>query len=325
MHYLNKPNLGLVTCPISYGQKKPGVSKGPDYLLKQGLKDYLSDNEHFELQSYIQPIPESQTLNVYETAFRNTLKSAQENDFTLILGGDHSQSFATVAALKKRYPDLIVLWVDAHADANTPQSSPTNNLHGMPLAGLLGHFKTPFQWLDRATPCLNHTDIGYIGIRDLDDYESTLIEDLSIAHFSAEQTQKYGIEFCTEKILEQLDPERKRPIHLSFDVDSIDSRYMKATGLPVESGILPQHLIKMAFKINQNRNLVSMEVVEFHPDAATSEEDLGCARNVVVRFCKETLNFRFNALESQISSQSPNQAHPKLSHDRRIHTDGIPL
>ena len=118
------------------GQPKPGVDRSYDYLKLVGFWEELGQ-KYGNFENF-GALPKSEAPQIYEELFHKTTEFIQKGYRPLLLGGDHSQAFATVSALINAYPDLRILWVDAHADINTPETSPSGNSHGMPLSGLLG-------------------------------------------------------------------------------------------------------------------------------------------------------------------------------------------
>ena len=130
--------------------------------------------------------------NVCKSIYQTVSECSPSKDLVLIIGGDHSISLGTIPALISKRPSTGVIWVDAHADINTPATSLSGNMHGMPLGLLLGLYedyaKLPnFQWF---TPCLQPSDVVYIGLRDVDDGEKRFIKKLNIKCFTVRVTMR---------------------------------------------------------------------------------------------------------------------------------------
>ena len=180
-------------------------------------------------------------------------KYLHENNKVTTLGGDHSISLSTTASSVEKFKDdLVVVWVDAHPDLNTRQSSLTKNIHGMPVASLLG--------LDNLfdLPTINPEQIIYIGIRDIDDYEKKMIDELNIQYYDMTYIKQYGL----SNILNNINS-MHAPIHLSFDVDSMDPIYFKSTGTPVPRGLNKADAYNIFTTLK--KNIVSTDIVEFNP------------------------------------------------------------
>ena len=130
-----------------------------------------------------------------------------------------------------KFKKCKVLWIDAHADVNTPESSDSGNLHGMPLAYLTG-LHPKMSWMPNV--CLNPQDICYVGLRDVDDTEKQIINDHEISSFDMEYIKKHGWEHTLNKVHEFCENSQ---VHVSFDVDAIDPKFMPSTGTPVQNGL----------------------------------------------------------------------------------------
>lgn len=149
----------------------------------------------------------------------------------------------TISGVLDAHPEACVVWVDAHADINTPQTSTSGNIHGMPLSFLLGiageipkaeSGPQPFSWIK---PVLRPDRLVYIGLRDVDDGEKKILREHNIRAFSMHEVDKYGIGRVVELALAHVNPDGNRPIHLSFDVDALDPSVAPSTGTPVRGGL----------------------------------------------------------------------------------------
>lgn len=262
--------LNILTTDIHQGQKKPGVSKGAKTLLEGHLLNNLSP-KFFDIRCY-QTTENNLSFfkpnsNPYHRLYKKTRKTITPQSQTLIVGGDHSLSLATVPALKSHYPNLKVLWVDAHGDINTPQSSPSGNLHGMSVAALMGIFPLQNQpgW-DWFRPCLTSEDIVYIGVRDLDSGEKKLLDHFGIRVYTTNDVKQRGMNAVITEACDYLNPNGSHPLHVSFDIDCLDPRFAPATGVPVKNGMTLNHALELANYVKTTQQLVSLEMVEFNPD-----------------------------------------------------------
>lgn len=172
-----------------------------------------------------------------------------------------------------------MLWLDAHGDINTPITSPTGNRHGMPVASLLGLFdqkqEQGFEWFDA---CLNPEDIIYIGIRDLDPGEINYLEKNSISYYTTKEINKIGLSQLFNNIKSQF---KNYPIHISFDIDSIDSKYVSATGTPVKDGLTPSQALDILEHVLPNYSVTSMELVEFNPLLYCGDHSFECTWEII--------------------------------------------
>jgi len=200
---------------------------------------------------------------------------AEKGSLPLTLGGDHSLAMGTVSGTMAKYPDACLLWIDAHADINTPDSSESGNLHGCPVSFLLGLEGTdvePFnKWLK---PCLKPEQIVYIGLRDIDPPERRILRENKIKCFSMHDVDRHGIGKVVEMALDYANPNRDRPIHLSFDVDACDPAVAGSTGTPVLGGLTFREGHYICEAIAETGCLVALDIMEVNPT-------LGDERSVV--------------------------------------------
>ncbi|ANB13731.1 arginase [Sugiyamaella lignohabitans] len=306
-------SLTVISAPFSGGQGKPGVDDGPQHLLDMGLVEQIGRLDwtpkfaghlqfpavkndtnigHVKNPRYVS----QSTKNIYEAV----KKASTSSDFTLTIGGDHSIAIGTVAGVQAAHPDAIVLWIDAHADLNTPAASSSGNLHGCPVAFLLGADEPLanaaskeeadlFGWVPH---CLDDSQLGYIGLRDVDAFEKQYIREHKIAAFSMHHVDKYGIASVVEQAINKLDPEHKRPIHLSFDVDAIDPVYAPSTGTPVRGGLTWREACYLCEAVAETGRLVAMDLVECNPhleDAKAARETIAMGLSLVRCALGETL------------------------------------
>lgn len=231
----------------------------PNYL---GQKIITHQNTPREILKYL----EISHLPFYDLSsrltnnlFQNLKILNQTNQFIktqkINIGGDHSMAIATVADSLVRYPNLKVIWVDAHPDINTRESSITQNVHGMPLAFLSGLDAIPE--LDFIDSKLNLSNLAYVGIRDIDEFEEKIIDTRNIKYFPVSMCEK-----SIENVIDDLDVWiADSPIHISWDVDSLDPEVIDSTGTPVPGGITLENG-KFFFDFLLTKNWVNIDITE---------------------------------------------------------------
>ncbi|KAG8560452.1 hypothetical protein GDO81_014985 [Engystomops pustulosus] len=187
-----------------------------------------------------------------------------------------SLALGSISGHAQHYPDLCVIWVDAHADINTPLTTSSGNLHGQPVSFLVKELqdKVPlipgFSW---TKPCISTSDIVYIGLRDLDPAEQFILKKYNITYYSMRQIDRIGIQKVMERTFDQLLGRRQRPIHLSFDIDAFDPTLAPATGTPVIGGLTYREGIYITEEIHNTGMLSALDLVEVNPIlGATSDE-----------------------------------------------------
>lgn len=293
-HYIKDNELAIVKAPFCGGQGKSGVEKGPKYMLKNGLEKDINELgwstviekplnpeelkiilERDEITDKFKNTKRPKLVGeTSEKIYQATSKMAQEGKFVLTLGGDHSIAIGTVSGLMEKYPDLGLIWVDAHADLNTLESTSSGNLHGCPVSFLLGLNKDPecpesFNWVPGK---LKPNKLVYIGLRDIDPAEKKIIRDLGIKAFSMYHVDRYGMNTVVEMALEHLHPNGGNgPVMCSYDVDAVDPLFVPATGTPVRGGLTLREGLFLVERLAETRNLVALDVVETNPDLAVDD------------------------------------------------------
>lgn len=278
-----KKELQVISVPFSGGQPKGGVDDGPQHLLDTGLLPTLTNlGWKTEFDGHLDiPQPESDepighvknprhVANTVRKVYEQVSKTAMRGAFPLTIGGDHSIGTGTISGVQSVHPDACVIWVDAHADINTPQASESGNLHGCPVSFVLGideplseHAEeNVFDWVPH---CLDNSRLAYIGLRDLDEFEKKYLREHNIAAYTMRHVDQFGIGKVVEMALNRVNPDNKRPIHLSFDIDAIDPFFAPATGTAVRGGLTWREGCYICEALAETGNLVAMDLVELNP------------------------------------------------------------
>lgn len=277
--------MRIIGAATSLGQPRSGVEHGPAAIRKAGLVKEaerlgyrvedcgdLDVNTPIEGDGYRgdgksktnRPRSVGQACRRINEACRDGRKL---NQFVLTLGGDHSLAMGTISAALAADPETCVIWVDAHGDINTPDSTESGNIHGMPvafLADLDSVRETPgFDWLEYG--CLKPERIAFVGLRDVDPDEQLVLKKAGIRAFSMHDVDKYGIARVMEMALQAVDPEGKRPLHLSFDIDGLDPIHAPSTGTMVTGGLSLREGRYIAEAMAETGRLRSMDLVEVNP------------------------------------------------------------
>ena len=208
----------------------------------------------------------------------NVLENLNNGFFPLVLSGDHSSSIGTMAAIQNhlRGNDFGVIWIDAHADLHTPFTTPSGNVHGMPLAAVLGNTNplnklnevdnyTLSNWnkltkLGFSFPILKSKNLVYIGLRDIEKQE----KEYTIKNYSVQEIRFKGLEDFTGKIIKHFESVKK--IYISFDVDSLDPESVsQGTGTPVKNGFETVEIISIIKSLIKTKKVIALEVSEINP------------------------------------------------------------
>lgn len=287
-HYPRK-SVAVIGCPFSGGQRRKGVDTGPNKLVEAGLIDQLTSLgwkvsfdglQHFEDVNEMIKDDEDignmkQPRSVSEVSRRVASvveQHARNGAMPLTLGGDHSLGLGTVTGSLRAHPDAALIWVDAHADINTPATTPSGNLHGCPVAfllGLPGCDVEPFNaWTPPSKAPLKANSVVYIGLRDIDSGERKILKENNIKCFSMHEVDRYGIGKVVDMALDYVNGEegrRERPIHLSFDVDALDPSVAPSTGTPVRGGLTFREGHYICEALYETGCLIAMDLMEVNP------------------------------------------------------------
>lgn len=247
----------IIGFPNYLGQKLVSKTNSPWEIIK-----YLGISHSFYVDL-------SSQLNT--NLYHNLRILNQTNQFIntrkINIGGDHSMAIATVADSLVRYPNLKVIWVDAHPDINTRDSSTSQSVHGMPLAFLSGLDEIPE--IDYIDTKLKLSNLAYVGIRDIDDFEGKIIDSKNIKYFPVNMCESK-----MEEVILDLDSWiEDSPIHISWDVDSLDPEVIDSTGTPVPGGITLENGKKL-FDFLLQKNWVNLDLTEVNLSLGDSEKSL---------------------------------------------------
>ena len=216
-------------------------------------------------------------LQIFEGIKIQVKEAIDSGMFPLIIAGDHSSAGGTMAGLKLAYPGkrLGVLWIDAHADIHSPYTTPSGNIHGMPIATALGVDQSDLQknnldlttmqyWNQLKSHSLKPADLIYIGVRDVEEEEIHAMKQLNLRNYSVKELRDRGLQTCIDEISEKL--QICDIVYVSFDVDSMDpSETSYGTGTPVPMGISFDEAKSILTSMSKLNNLACMELVEVNP------------------------------------------------------------
>ena len=302
--FFDKREVGVTCVAFSGGQPKEGVDLGPEYVLKAGLIQQITDMNYKvtltgdKIHYYKEFFPQSdapigiikrpRTVGIVNKMLADQVyEHAKMGRFALQVGGDHSMAMGTISgiarAVRERLnEDIKVIWVDAHADINTPETTETGNLHGMPVSFLTNLASNKFEGLEWIQPCLKPENLVYIGLRDVDKDEKTILKKHKIKAFSMHEIDRYGIGKVVDLAIEHLSKggSSQSPIHLSFDIDALDPSVASSTGTPVRGGLTFREGHFICEALYQTGRLVGLDMVELNPAIGEQFEDtitVGCS------------------------------------------------
>lgn len=183
----------------------------------------------------------------------------------MILGGDHSLGLGSVAGASRAFKNLAVVWVDAHGDINTHETSESGNVHGMSLAKAMGIGFPDLTDVYYKGPKVQNENVFIIGARDLDKGEYDLIKKEHLHVYTAKRIHEYGLEHVVNEVLSDIKARGIDTIHLSFDLDFIDAKYVPGTGTPVPDGMTVEEAETLLKMFAETKLVRSMDFVELNP------------------------------------------------------------
>lgn len=284
----SRHDLGVVAVGFSGGQPKAGVDAAPMALIEAGLIQQLEEDLEMkvtfdgQVHNYSELVPSEDPPHrnmkrpkfvsaVTEEVSNQVYNHAKDGKLVLTLGGDHSIAIGTISgtarAIRERLGrEIAVIWVDAHADINTPETSESGNIHGMPVAFLTGlateENESTFGWL-KEHHRLSTKKLVYIGLRDIDKGEKKILREHGIKAFSMHDIDRHGIGKVMEMALGWIGSDT--PIHLSFDVDALDPMWAPSTGTPVRGGLTLREGDFIAECVAETGSLIALDLVEVNP------------------------------------------------------------
>ena len=275
-------NISIIGMPLFYGCDKPGVEKGPEELRKNNLIDIFQENhtvydlgdievEKVNAEAKFLSNPKLKYLDQVVTANNGlaakVLTALENNTLPLIIGGDHSLALGSIAGASKFLGnDLAVIWIDAHGDINTDKTSPSGNIHGMPLAASMGYGyeKLTSIFFDEAK--IKPENVFILACRDLDKGEVDLINELNMNVWTNEQINNLGTKEVLNQLLLLIKEKNIKNIHLSYDIDCLDPNFVPGTGTPVNDGLTYTQSKEILQGIMSTSLVSSMDFVEYNPD-----------------------------------------------------------
>lgn len=269
----------LIYFPQFYGSDRYGTHRGPSQLINDGLiskfnvhnlsisqENWVSVisineedkyNDHPQMKYYSAVLDSNQQLKNY------VFKAHQNASFPIVIGGDHSLGIGSVAGTSEYFGENIgIVWVDAHTDINTIETSPSHNIHGMPLAASIGILEENFNKIGKN---IHPQNIFYIGARSIDEGELELCKKLGVHLWTMSDIHEKGLDTVLTEFTQALSNQNIKDIHFSFDIDSLDDTLVPGTGTPVKDGlslIQSEAIISTIFNTNLVRTL---DIVEYNP------------------------------------------------------------
>jgi arginase len=275
-------HIAILGAPLDLGAGRRGVDMGPSAVRLAGLNAKL-ESLGYETEdlgnvavAQQESTPTSRENAKYLPEIAKTCETLAvrvkdilaDGKFPLVLGGDHSVAAGTVSgvsyAFHKRTEKIGLIWIDAHADMNTPESSPSGNVHGMPLACCLGRGPHELTHIFGYAPKVQGRNVVLVGLRDVDQRERELVRESGVTAFTMREIDERGLRNVMEDAIARAN-DRTAGFHLSLDMDAVDPDEAPGVGTPVRGGMTYREAHLAMETICDCSRMVSMEVVEVNP------------------------------------------------------------
>jgi arginase len=270
--------IAVIGATLDLGAGRRGVDMGPSAIRYAGLDQQLAEKLSVQVSdagNVISPVAETtamgdekarylgQILDLCDRLSLVVADAAGRGALPLVLGGDHSCALGSLVGMAKVRGAGGVVWVDAHGDLNTPETSPSGNVHGMVLAAALGRAGDSFRRDGWPLPAVDPGKLALLGVRSLDDGERRLLQELDAKVFTMSEVDRIGVEPCMREALAHA--AGGAFLHVSLDMDVVDPDYAPGVGTPVRGGLSYREAHLAMETVAESGLLDSMDVVEVNP------------------------------------------------------------
>lgn len=274
--------IHVLGVPMDLGSGRRGVDMGPSAIRIAGLEDRLRELGHTVVDEGDLDIKNIEELKVGDVRARflpeiarasravgtKVTRMVERGGFPLVLGGDHSISMGTVsgiaAAARAAGKKIGLLWIDAHGDINTPETSPSGNIHGMPVAALLGEGPPELTGIGGEGPKVDPANVALVGIRSLDEGEKARLKRFGVQVHTMSDVDRHGIHRIMKKALARVTAGTGY-VHVSFDLDAVDPTVAPGVGTPVKGGLDYREAHLIMELLHDSGVMTSLEMVEVNP------------------------------------------------------------
>ena len=275
-------NIAIGNMHLDLGAGRRGVDMGPSAIHLAGLKEQLEALGHQVSHTFALTVPSQEMsapgnprarylpeiVQVCSALADHVEEEMEAGRFPIVLGGDHSVAIGTVSGIARYWRKcgkrIGVLWVDAHTDMNTPESSPSGNIHGMPLAVLLGYGPKELVAIAGDQPALDARDVCVIGARDVDAAERAIVKETGVRVYTMSELDDRGTAVCVNEALSRVTT-GTAGVHLSFDLDGVDPQHAPGVGTAVPGGLSFRESHLICEKTAATGKLLGAEMVELNP------------------------------------------------------------
>jgi len=297
-----KKAIDVIGVPLDLGVKELGLKLGPDALREaklieifQDLGIDVRDRGNIEISTrrsgnnacHIESI--TKCCNNVAVLVRESLTSGR---IPICLGGDHSLAIGSVAAIMSVLAKVGILWLDAHPDANTPETSPSGNIHGMPIAIMLGCGPEALVAVRPKGRHLGVEDLVLLGVHDIDEGEATFIREHNVQMLTIFDVLEQGLPVIVNQIIGQLS-EKTRNLHISLDLDVLSETVAPGVGLPSRGGFDMREMLYICRRFASECNVTSIDVVGLNPVRDKNMVTAHCAIEIIMELLGCPLSYNY--------------------------------
>ncbi|MEG1649103.1 MAG: arginase [Rikenellaceae bacterium] len=290
--------INIIGVPLNLGCDREGVEMAPNVLREHGMLSVVKLNGHKVYDLGNQYIPQvsdddkfahhsnmkyhDEIVEVNNNLAEIVYSTVKSGAFPLVVGGDHSVGLGSVSGVKQAFENLGIIWIDAHGDLNTAQTTPSGNIHGMILSALMGIGDEALVNLYSKGNKVKPENVFLIGTRSLDTGEKELVRKTLINHIPMVKLRKLTIENVIQQIHDTFILNKVENVHLSIDIDSIDPEVAPGTGTKVKNGFTKEEFLELVGSVVDMGFVRSVDIVEFNPLLDTD--------NITAKLCIEIID-----------------------------------
>ncbi len=287
--------IHLIGVEMGVGSPKPGTAKGPTQLKETALADQLQA----PWKAFIQPEEDDSIAGTLEALPRivrtctelasATARSISQDGFPCIIGGDHAIAVGTwsgIVSQLKSHQKFGLIWIDAHMDSHTDKTTPSNAIHGMPLAALMGHGFDDLTAMASSGAKLSPEHVVLIGVRSFEEGEELLLKRLNVRVIDRQEVHERGFDACFQEAL-NIAQNGTKGFGISVDLDAFDPEFAPGVGVPEVDGLSPDEVLPALKGVIQNLNLKAFEVVELNPPLDKADKTLKLAQDLMTTALKQ--------------------------------------
>lgn len=271
--------IAIIGVPMDLGGRRRGTDMGPSAIRYAGLSDLLISLGHkvFDMGNVPVAIRETRAVGeetvkylaeivaVCEELSRWVASAVKQGRFPIVLGGDHSIAMGTIAGLVRERREIGLIWMDAHGDFNTPETTPSGSVHGMPLAAIVGRGHPDLVGCCGLGPKVPEKNAVLMGVRDLDPLEKEALNASEVMVLTMRDIDELGIARVIRRAVQFASDGGRRPVHLTVDLDVIDPTYAPGVGTPERGGITYREAHLAMEVLAESGLLGSLELTEVNP------------------------------------------------------------